>query len=393
MFPDDLATSTNSTRYLPGSYEDPSGGGLVSPDFLVGHQGRVVIFPLTLSSFGTGGEVYVNNEAFYWTEVNDARTRDDSLSGFFNIIAGYENPSGYGAFSSRTADTLLLVKGRGGGLFIRGDLNDYTVTSLPDMRSTGLSMNPGTSAPIGFVYPVDGGGVWRWSGGDTSEHLTPHMTADFWRPGASYPGPGQRSIGPAKGSDPARPQFDMAYGQRFTSCAQWNEWVLFPDWWILDTDTNSWWRLEDISSVDSIHHWSVDWRGRNAYGTPSGFTQPSDPVLYELDAISLRDNYKWGSHPLSWTIDRTADARELILVAQGSGTVTVSVTSHEEPTGTTTQFQVDSWDTFAVRRAPLHTHGSHHQVFIESQSSNPSYHAPRVFEVRVGFNEQARIRR
>lgn len=321
MFPDDTATTVNGTAFMPGDNVDDvaNTGGLLSVDGLVSHQGRAVIFPLTVLGMGAD-QLYTTNEAFYWTLVNDLTTRDDTITGggFLKAIASYDNPTGFQVYQSLTADELLMIKARGGAIMVSGNLNDYQVRNLPNVRGTGHSMNRGTPSPRGFVYPIDNGGVWLWEGGDLSVNIAPHLNANFWRPPA---------VSPATGAHPSREQDDNGWGYAQTQCCEWNQLVMLPNNWVWDTDHNGFWKIAADGQY-VIHRWASDWAGLICYGAPSGFLEgiagmEPDPVIYEFNKVVPATEFSWRSQPLEGTLERQVEIREVIVTASGNGTVTV----------------------------------------------------------------------
>lgn len=383
MFPEDSDGSTlttNSTEFLPGDKtNDPANltslGAFVSVDSLLGHQGRIVFLPLTLIGSGQG-TILTTNEALYWSSVNDARTLAPALSGnFFNVVAGYENPNGYGAWASLTANELLLIKTRGGALIIRGDLDDPSqVSTLPYVRSTGLSNNIGTRTPLGYMYPVDGSGVWLWKGGDQSQHITRNtMTPDFWRP---------EPVSPAQGT-----QVDNGWGYGWTQAADWNEWVLWPNNWLLDTDADSpdnpggsWWRI-DTTDDYVIHQWSVNWRGTEAYGAPSGFRSTEDPAFYEFSIQHPSSAFHWRSQPLTESLSAQTRIEAAGVVITGQGRVNLVVRSSQDRVGKSLEFTVsdDANPTFC--QLPCGVEGTHITFDLDSRADIEGVPAPTVHAI------------
>lgn len=375
MFPDDTTPSVASTRYIPGDnvdgiIEHPA-AEFLGVDGLVSHQGRAVIFPLTVLPLGAADQVYTTNEGFYWTDINNLTVRDDTYSTgeFLKAVASYDNPTGYQVYESNTADELLLIKARGGAIVISGNLNDFQVTTKQNVRGTGLSMNRGTNSPLGFVYPTDGGGVWLWEGGDISTSLTDHLDADFWRPPA---------VSPANGI-----QSENEWGYQNSQCSDWNQFVMFPNNWLWDTDHKGWWKIADQTDF-VIHRWAQDWRGLICYGAPSGFTTDTDPVLYEFNKVVLADSYSWQSHPLTETMERAVEVRELILVASGAGTVRVTARTAEDQTGQTLSFTIDETFSPNMIAGSVSVRGSHLTFEIQSTGTGEDAVAPTVHELKYG---------
>lgn len=373
-------------------------GVLYYPNFMVLHQGRFVGFMNIFYAHGYDVNIQ-HNENIYWSMVNDVQdidtflTKDDldsdgntqtdpydfqgkaTLPQFFNIIAGYEHPTGYEVAESLTANKLFLIKKFGGALTISGDLNDYTVETLPYVTSSGYAFNRGVTTPLGFMYPVDGSGVWLWEGGDVSAHVTKHMPADFWRP---TPDPDTEK-----------------WGHSFTQCARWGEYVMFPNNYLFDTSSGGWWRIEDTDEV-VIHKWAGDWRGVKVYGAPQGFRNASEPVAYEYDKRELATSFSWRSHPMSNTIDRKLELQEIVLVASGKGIVKVTAFSSDNPEGVSAQFECHDNLILTAESQRLSVSGSHLSFRIESFGAgfpDTSTPAPTVHELRYGVKQLSSLPR
>jgi hypothetical protein len=402
MFPDDTATTTNSTRYLPGDTVGDTAhtGGFIAPANLLAHQNRVVLFPLLVGGAGLH-TVTANNEAFYWTAPNDARNIDPGLDvadvdedgipygpvyhHFLNQVVGWENPTGYGVMASLTADELFMVKCRGGAVVIRGDLNNYdSVTTLPYVRGTGMNMCNGCRSPLGFLYPVDSSGVWVWNGGEVSNHLTKHMEANFWRPPAESPA--RLSEGQSRIHNP--------WGDSSTQCSDWDEWVLWPANWLMDTDAprpghdyipfstdGSWWKIDDDSD-HIVHFWAVDWRGRKAYGAPSGYRNQGDPALYEYSMADKATSFMWRSQPIPGTVDQAMAVQQIGLCASGRGTVRLTCRSNSDPAGSSMEITVDDIEMPHAALSSCRVQGTHIVFDVESVAVNDQTPAPTVHSIK-----------
>jgi hypothetical protein len=304
---------------------------------------------------------------------------------YFNQKVGWENPTGYGLMASLTADELFLLKTRGGAVVIRGDLNNVSaVTTLPYVRGTGMSLCGGTRSPLGFLYPVDSSGVWAWNGGEVSNHITKHMDADFWKPPAESPA----RINEGQTRTP------NAWGDSSVTCTDWNEWVLFPNNWLLDTDAprpgsnyvpyheqGSWWKIDDDTD-HIIHFWDVDWRGRKAYGAPSGYRNQGDPALYEYSMPDKARTYTWRSQPLPGTTDQAITVQQIGLVASGVGTVRLTVRSSDDTVGKSMELEVDDAAMPKARLSSCGVQGTHITFDIESTAPVDGIPAPTVHGIR-----------
>jgi hypothetical protein len=375
-FPDENDTSGTGIVPFPGT-SNP----LVAVDTLIGHQGRALLFPLSLSQLGTvDGQpvVYATNECFYWSEVNDWRTLDDSLDGFFNVLAGYENPTGYSVVASLAADELFLIKARGGGLVIRGSLNDFTAITLPNLRPAGQSLDLGTTSPLGYMYPVDNSGVWLWAGGETSENLTPHLRPNFFRPPPRD-----------KNGD------EVAWGNYHTQSCQFGDLVMFGANWFYDTTTTGWWHIDNPVTDDEergyvIHKWAADWKGRLCWGTASGFRNEGDIALYRFDSTQGATSYLWTSHPLANQISRQNTPKELVVVGSGRGQVKVTIFT--DRARQTLQFDFDDPDRVSAKRANVGVEGDFPQIRVYSRGLDiTSDDAPSVHQLRVRMQAGTQI--
>lgn len=369
QFPDESNPFVTDTQWLPGdNIEDPAAAGFVSPLNLCTHQGRVVIFPLLVSGNGAQSS-YISNEAFYWSQPNDVRTLDTELAGnYFPVVAGFEYPTGYGVIESLTSDELFLVKTKGGGVVVRGSLNNFSTSFLPYVRSTGFSLNRGTRSPIGFIYPVDAGGLWVWSSGDSSNEITPNMNPDFWRvPQTDLDG------------------LQVAWGDYATQCDTWNNYVLIPNNFIFDTRTSALWRIDDTDEV-IIHRWSTESRGRWAYGTPSGWRNTQDPAVIEYDITQPATSYSFQSQPLSVSIDRNIHIDEWVVVGHGVGTITLNISTREDPIGQDFTINLSDSTRIMANRGGANIEGTHISYrFISTGESSTG--APIIDEFRLHNTE------
>jgi hypothetical protein len=236
---------------------------------------------------------------------------------------------------------------------------------------------------------VDGGGVWLWGGGDTSQNVSSNMDDEFWRPDYT----------------------DSDYGPGYTSCAQWQEWVLLPNNWIFDTDFGAYWRLDYPAEIASnsatvvgttaVHNWTVDWKGRHAYGFLDHMADNStyEIIGYDYDRLDPRHTYSWQSQPMSATIDRAVKIRQCILTVSGSaGTVTVKIRSNKTGSEATLTYThgVESAvdDDFPTAYAQAcHVIGSHVQVQITSTATTNTDPAPVVHGFRLGLDQHAQFPR
>ena len=384
MFPDDTASMTTGHAALPGDKNDkPIPGGFWDPSSLISHQGRIVIFPISIIGWGADA-VWVTSEAAYWTKVNDVSERDQELidQELWRVpIATTRHPSGFGPIVSLGGDELLLVKLQGGAVLIRGDLSDATVEHLPFIQSCGLALNRGVLTNIGFVYPIDGGGVWLYGGGETSEDIAQDMSGGFWRP----------AQGATTSGTPPNPA-THPWGHAATQCAASSDFVFMPDNWIFDLENPGWWKLEAPGEWPA-HRWAVDMRNRYAYSTPSGFLTGNDDVVREYRIDRPADSFSWKSQPIPTASpgdNLSFDSLELLATANPltggddeGGKVTVTISSAE---GASQSFEFHVPGT-AINRADwfrkrVNVRGTYIQIQIESEAYDSNNGAPVVHAIR-----------
>lgn len=399
IFPDDSNPTLQSTAKMG---EDSLNVAAEDQPFLfntnlVMHQGRAVVFPTVFTAMGIL-ETYAQNESMWWTEPNDLTSLEGNLGDkYLNFVVGSENPTGYMVMESLTANELLLIKTKGGAILLRGDLDNSAASTLPYVQSTGQSLNRGSTTPVGFMYPVDGGGLWLWKGGDVSQHISKDMDPEFWRPDYSQ----------------------TAYGTNFTQMCRWQELVLLPNNWVFDTDYNGYWRMEPIDDLpdgtnpvldddddptpatarqETFFRWVADWKGRWAYGFPETYSSlPSDAFCREYDSTTKRNLFSWQSHPIASTIDTIVDVHELVLTASGNGQVDWIVRSDftgDEDTGTIDVAQESgvSEDIPFLIRTRVGVQGSHIQIKLTSRGVG-NQAAPTIHGVKLLVREGQHVQR
>jgi hypothetical protein len=122
-FPDDataVTAATNATVNLPACLD-----ATAAPVGCVSHQGRAVLFPLKFYGHGLNA-TNATNEQFFWSSVNDWRTRDPVFTAtgppsYQAASVSYDDTGGgFQLWASMTANELLLGKARGGAVVVRG---------------------------------------------------------------------------------------------------------------------------------------------------------------------------------------------------------------------------------------------------------------------------------
>lgn len=262
------------------------------------HQDRLVGLRNSFSAtYGTNG-FGPSSEIVEFTNVNNYSVVTTSGTVF---VA--EHPTGYGSWISMNANQLMLVKQRGGGVSVTGPLENPTVTYLPGIPSTYGATNIGTIGANGeYIYGTTRG-VFAWTGGDTAANLSPQLDGWFWRP-----------------------QNDKRFGQ-YGSFSFVYPFVFAPNNFIYDTRTKGWWRLNVPSATQQTYaFWDTSGNGL-AVGCGASVTATQTAAVEWYDPQQGQATYQWVSQPLQKGRGRYLDVREVDIVALGSGTITITLTS------------------------------------------------------------------
>ncbi len=330
------------------------------------HQGRVLQLDVAIYNHGATSNVPTNEN------VNFTDPPNSITLGTQNEIFSQENPVGYGAWGSISAGELFLVKNSGGGVIVSGDIANPSITRLPGVVSTGQILSQAASTPSGLFYLVNEGGVYVWRGGDTSTHVSPQLTPN------SFPNN-------AKGTSTDVLNPSMIGVQAHLE--SWQNWVLVSNNWLYDTQTNSWWQIED-QDVVNVRWWSKGSHTNLMYGAPISYAPAT--AVYTWDKSQAALSWSWQSHPIPASIDRLVDVREMVLVAQGTGTVTVTMTGIDPGGADSTRSETFSITHTAQpqRLGPAvgRTFIKGYNVVVRIESSGADK-APVVYSVHLGTRQ------
>ncbi len=341
--------------------------GLISaknPEGVFGHQGRSVELDQTSWTHGSAGTWSFNEQVFY-TKVNLT-----SLASATAAVYGQEDAAGFGAFASVNASELMLVRIGYGGYIIRGDLDNPTVIFVPGIPGTGNTRHNAAITPIGLVYGSRNGGLWAWAGGDTADYLSPQLDNDFWLPNGTT-------------GDFTDYAGKMAF---------WKEWIVTPGNWLYDWRNKSFWKLDDPSVVN-IYHWLQNADSHIMYGAPQyvddGVTYGT-PSLYYWDASTPATSYQWESQVLPLSDGyRTAQPRELVITAQGVGTVVATISGYDA-NGNLQTYVVPTltWATALRPESQRVTIGAFHALShmrIKLVATATTTSTPVIYEAHIGY--------
>lgn len=279
------------------------------------HQGRVLTLePLYMGTWGDSSRQ--PDAGFYAGDILSYTESNDFLPDVTGI-AYADKPYGIGTWASLTASDLIMITHADGAVLVQGDLNAPIVRRLPGVVSTRGLECEGTPSAVGFVYGVGAGGVYAWQGDDSSKLLSPQLDDEFW-----------------VASQASR------HRNHKGTFANWGNWVLCPNNWMLDLDTGSWWRIggdpTDASYRPTIN-WQVSPNGAYAYGAVPYFDRVggvNQPAVYGYKRNAKQAVWKWQSWPLFQTDHRRIEVREILLTAYCTQDSTITVTLQGAPSDT-----------------------------------------------------------
>lgn len=199
---------------------------LLTPELVFSHEGRLCLIDgYDGDAFGTDVAGRGMNDIAYYA----IRAAAFSAFQIFSLQRPIEeNQSGIRVAQSVNANELFLVKATGGGAVISGDMDFPTIRRLPGLHSPGDIYAKPTNTPIGIVY-AGRGGVYLWSGAESSQLLSEQFDGPFWSP----------YIGAWKDYTPPANRFGFHGGFDFL-----HPWILCPSHFLFDTRFQSWWLLD-----------------------------------------------------------------------------------------------------------------------------------------------------
>ena len=236
-----------------------------------GHQTRIVVLQNVALPWPVTPTLFSNNDAINYTDPPNSETYPGATP---SVIFAAEQPYGYGAVGSVSAGELFMVKCRGGGIVIQGDINNPTVTYLPGVKPTGIIYGRCDTDENGFYYCTDGAGAWLWNGGNASTKISTQLDDLFYIPTNPIP------------------------NQNFTYFIQrWHDFMLFSNNYIYNTQSGGWWRLLNPATA-SIYWWVPGYMANQMYGAVAPLPTVTSNFLYQFDDQVPATNYQWQSLPV-----------------------------------------------------------------------------------------------
>lgn len=312
------------------------------PYLLIPHQGRVVMADQTgfrdwiisqevdTTALSTDEwRMFFSDDILWYSRwgqpIGDVYTpvATELMRGYIPLQVAEDQVSQIGILGVVTADELLVVKARGGGALVRGDLDNPTVRRLPHIESTGGITSKGAQTPIGYIYGTRTG-VFAFDGGDTTRKLSRQIDGFFWNP---------------------YEEEDLILEGSYGRFAYWNDMVFAPNNYVYDVETDSWWRLDNRLLVDDDPVTYVAWPRYNIYLISDAgrlFAFPykcnetvadnSGQVYHVLDERFLATEYSWQSHSLVETRGRRVSFQDvrLVVTAAAAAQIRVTLTGYDE---------------------------------------------------------------
>lgn len=377
IFPDINTASgdtDNFATYTPAS-------GILGHNVIV-HQGRAVWVqrPANRSWSADGFAAYYSmlgyaaSNDIYSATIGTLIIPDLGLDGIFSMF-------------SVNASELLIIRGRGGAVSIRGDLDNPTIVRLPGVQGTEGLPNVGTNSPIGYVYGSRAG-VFAWRGGDESSYLSPQLPGAFW-------------VSPLDADVMERRKINSG------SFAFSDPYIYAPNNFMYDTVTQSWWRYlipgvdtDDGSATETTacgYHSTGPYSG-DVYAQYYSVPYVSNATWLPGFRISKNDrnhHYKWTSQPLTWTRKRMVEVRDIVMLVQGDGFITVTLSSLLQPDGAkTASFTCNNHDApVRLSTDSFHFLGADVIVTVEATAGVQGDAAPTIHSIDFGTMHRETIAR
>lgn len=286
-----------------------------------------------------------------------------------------------GTWGSINTGELFILYTQGGACLIYGDLLFPTnVIKLPGVVGTGNVIGKAAVSSVGLVYATEADGVYAWNGGNQSEKISAQVPDDvFFR---SLP----TSIG-------------FQNDHTHASQATWGQWIMFPNNWVYDQLTRSWWNSEDPGTLNfQVHSPSV--QGQFFHSAPGFVTNNSGASLtlgtYRFDKFQPASTYTWVSNPIPSSLGALVDIQNVEIVASNptatSATITVTPTVPAGQTAFPNQnpsqgvtFTIPPTTVASRQSLRLGYTDSNIQIQVVSTNSNGANAAPTLHELNIGW--------
>jgi hypothetical protein len=352
---------------------------------LICYDGRVLGLTSPDYNWPPGsGERFFSNEFIEYTDPPGENTYFPTGEELAILVP--ENPFGYGVAGSISAGELFLVKKRGGGVLVLGDIDaPSSVTYLPGVRPTGGFFGKGDSTVLGFVYCSQGAGAWAWNGSNVSTKFSSQLDDNFFDVAV---------------------QLGMPSNNYGFFIKKWGpaQIVLFSNSWVFYEATQSWWKLSGAAGAPIPFYHYTDARDQHQiYALPLQITTEAEPFLYTYDSRVQAPLYQWTSTQLfshiTKTSDRVVDIRDIIITASShwsnAGTIEVQVISSGSVVWTGNLELTVGVDPLPYRLNAAAIGLDNFRIAITAANSidapGASEGAPTVWSVDIGYRTRAKV--
>jgi hypothetical protein len=289
----------------------------------------------------------------------------------------------FATWGSISSGELFLLYGVGGAVLLNGDplSGSASAIKLPAVPGPGMVFGRAAQTAAGLIYATETDGAYLWNGDNTANKISGNVPDDELI----------RAI-PAGGGI-----FRMHSAQ-----AAWGAQAMFPNNWMYDTITGSWWQVEDPAVVNFQVHAPSSYGPKSFLSAPGFVIAPAGvaPTLtiYGWDRLTMQHSYVWVSNPLPVTQGDLVSLQKLELVASNPTptdaviTITPTVPAGQAPLEQQTQAQPLTF------RVPANTVGwraSHRlgysdynvQLRVDAVNTSATQPAPTVHQFTVSYTE------
>lgn len=376
VFPNPTAPGNNTLNFTVGI-----GGNIL------GHQGRLVVLvdnAYTVNG-GGGSQLFMPGEEISFSDPVNSNTFPATLQ---QQIFWPENLSGYGAWGSLTAGSLLLIKRAYGAVLVEGDIAAPRVTNLPGVQGTGNIVTDAGVTQLGVAYIADRNGLFVWDGGAGSKKISTQLQDYFYREGSLAAGID------VTGTDSGT-IIPGSFGGPTVQTLQWHDYIMVSGNWMYHIPTGGWWRLDDISTASGqrdhlfYRQTSLPFQLAASLVRTSGTTATQN-IANIYSSIVPATSWSWHSHPIRVSNDEDVELSELILVGQrdtsatGTSTFTVTIYNQDGTTQSVTPWTVTASARPDHIRLPVSGIGSHLEFKIVAANSSTAP-APVLHSVAIGY--------
>lgn len=270
------------------------------------HENRIVVLANTGYDYPLGGAgAWVINEQINFTDPPNSVTYPSQTTTGQQLIAGPEQPYGFGCGGSISVGELVLIKRRGGAVVINGDLFAPTsIVSLPGVQPTGTGYGNADAGLQGLAYCSIDNGAWIWNGANTSQKISQQLDDNFFTAPAA-----------------------AIYLSWYT---KWiGDKLYFSNNWMLDTRTNSWWKYYPSSGQGGTDFfWIQPVNGNLFYCAPLTFLNADTRYLFKFDETVATHLWQAQTLPMRLSTKRYLEVRQVVVRAStvaGNGAATVEV--------------------------------------------------------------------